>query len=196
MSRHKEQINNDILHTLQCTNCGEWKPANDDYFYFSFTKDRFLRECILCKQDYYNKNKDRILEYVSEYQSINSKYYANYTKEYERNNKEKTYIKRQRRRSKKRQLPNTLTLEQWENATKFFEYRCAYCGKESHLEQEHFIAISKGGGYTKGNIIPACKSCNSSKGNKHFDEWYPKYKYYSEERKVKIYKYLEIYKDI
>ena len=58
------------------------------------------------------------------------------------------------------------------------------------LEQEHFIPLSKGGGYSMGNIIPACRACNASKSDKDFFEWYPEYKYYSEERENKILDFL------
>ena len=50
------------------------------------------------------------------------------------------------------------------------------------LHQEHFIPLSKGGGYTHNNIIPACRSCNSSKWNNNFFDWYPKQEFYSEEK--------------
>ena len=74
-------------------------------------------------------------------------------------------------------MPATLTLKQWEQIKKDFDYKCAYCGitETEHynqfnerLHQEHFYAMSKGGGLTHNNIIPACKSCNSSKGTKDF----------------------------
>ena len=42
----------------------------------------------------------------------------------------------------------------------------------------------------KDNIIPICGSCNSSKCNKDFEEWYKTKDFYSEFRKQKIYEYL------
>jgi 5-methylcytosine-specific restriction endonuclease McrA len=71
-----------------------------------------------------------------------------------------------------------------------FDNKCAYCGKEKPLAQDHFVPLSKGGEYTNNNIICSCKSCNSSKSDKDFFEWYPEQLFYSKEREAKILKYL------
>lgn len=102
----------------------------------------------------------------------------------------------QRRRSLKRKLETTLTLNQWENIKIHFNNKCCYCNRELPLEQEHFIALSVMGEYTINNIIPACKSCNASKSNKIFNEWYPKYKYYSKKREKIILSFLGYTKGI
>ena len=72
-----------------------------------------------------------------------------------------------RRKAKKKDLPATLTIEQWEAIKLAYGNRCAYCGKKETIKrpltQDHVIPISKGGGTTPDNIVPACKSCNSSK---------------------------------
>lgn len=79
---------------------------------------------------------------------------------------------------------------QWEEIKKHFDYKCAYCGKDLPLAQEHFLALSKEGEYTLNNIIPSCKSCNSSKATKDFFKWYPNYKNYSKKRERAILKFL------
>jgi len=127
-------------------------------------------------------------------------YYSNINKErlrmknYRENNRESFRLREHNRNAAKRELTSNLTIEQWEEIKKCFDNKCAYCGKENKLEQEHFIPLSGGGEYTINNIIPACKSCNCSKNNKYFFEWYPKYKYYSKHREEKVLKYLR-YKD-
>jgi uncharacterized Zn-finger protein len=84
-----------------------------------------------------------------------------------------------------------LNTGQWSKARKYFKYKCAYCGKHSeNIELEHFKPFIKGGKFTKDNIIPACKSCNSSKRDKDFFEWYPKQPFYSKAREKKILNYL------
>ena len=65
-----------------------------------------------------------------------------------------------------------LTTEQWDEILKNFDYKCAYCGKKlDNPQREHFIPVSKGGGYTISNIVPSCVSCNSSKKNNHPLDW-------------------------
>jgi len=100
-------------------------------------------------------------------------------------------ISTQRYRAKSKSILCTLTKEQWEYIKLQFDNKCAYCGKEAILTQDHFIPQENDGEYTHNNIIPSCKSCNSSKHQKNFFEWYPKYKYYSKTRENKILKFLD-----
>lgn len=128
---------------------------------------------------YYEKNKEAIKEYSRKYREEHYDIYK---------------MHRQKRKAKKKQLPSTLTAEQWNKCKQYFNNRCAYCGKELPLEQEHFVALSRGGEYTHNNIIPACKGCNNNKRARTFEEWYLTYKYYDRGRERKILKYLG-YKD-
>jgi 5-methylcytosine-specific restriction endonuclease McrA len=67
---------------------------------------------------------------------------------------------------------------------------CAYCGKDGNgdrrLELEHFIPLSKGGGHVLGNMLPACKQCNSSKRACDPEQWYKAQPFFSEARWRKI----------
>lgn len=70
-------------------------------------------------------------------------------------------------KARKLSLPDTLTSEQWIAIQAAYNYRCAYCGcKPKLLTQDHVIPLSKGGGTTADNIVPACGHCNYSKGNR------------------------------
>lgn len=89
-----------------------------------------------------------------------------------------------------------LTLEEWKEANIFFKGECCYCGHEpkkrgSRLTKEHLVAIAHGGTHTAENIIPACKSCNSSKSDKPFAEWFRKQHFYDEERHRRIMVYVQ-----
>lgn len=96
----------------------------------------------------------------------------------------------QKRIATKNMLPNDFNIAEWENCMLHFHNKCAYCGCEKKLSQDHFIPLSKGGEYTKNNIVPACTKCNSSKNNKSFFDWYPKQPFYSKRREQRILKYL------
>lgn len=63
------------------------------------------------------------------------------------------------------------------------------------LVREHFIAMNNRGGYIKENILPACESCNSSKNDNLFEDWYPKYKFYNKERESIILEYINSNKE-
>jgi hypothetical protein len=45
-------------------------------------------------------------------------------------------------------------------------YRCRYCGSHKSLVLDHFLPLSKGGPNDEGNLVTACWSCNSRKGDK------------------------------
>jgi 5-methylcytosine-specific restriction endonuclease McrA len=43
---------------------------------------------------------------------------------------------------------------------------CYYCQSEvgrAQLTMDHVVPLSRGGKSTKGNIVPACKTCNNKK---------------------------------
>lgn len=44
--------------------------------------------------------------------------------------------------------------------------RCGYCGRPTpprELTMDHRVPLVRGGRSTKGNVVPACKACNSAK---------------------------------
>ncbi|GAB1536980.1 HNH endonuclease [Geovibrio sp. ADMFC3] len=43
---------------------------------------------------------------------------------------------------------------------------CHYCGRQfppEEITMDHIVPIARGGTSTKGNVVPACKECNSKK---------------------------------
>lgn len=70
-----------------------------------------------------------------------------------------------RRRARQHALPATLTVSEWQAILAAHQHRCAYCGRDDvALTQDHVVPVSRGGGTTADNIVPACKPCNSRKG--------------------------------
>jgi len=132
------------------------------------------------QEKYYKEHSDEILEYQ---------------KKYAKENLEKYCIRNQKRKARKLLLPSTFTIKQWENVKVYFNNKCCYCDRELPLEQEHFISVTSGGGYVESNMICACKTCNCSKHNTVFEDWYPRYKFYSKEREEKILEYLNSVKE-
>lgn len=49
---------------------------------------------------------------------------------------------------------------------------CIYCGATENLTFDHLIPVSEGGPDIISNQVPACQSCNSSKGSRDVIEWY------------------------
>lgn len=60
----------------------------------------------------------------------------------------------------------------WKRLVNRFDGRCAYCGvRPEQLDQDHVIPLSLGGRDAIGNILPACRSCNSSKSDRLLIDW-------------------------
>lgn len=67
---------------------------------------------------------------------------------------------------------NDLTGAQWREILKSYNGHCAYCMcNDKPLTKDHVIPLERGGNNTASNVVPACKSCNSSKGTKYVTEW-------------------------
>jgi len=45
-------------------------------------------------------------------------------------------------------------------------YACQYCGSTKRLTLDHVIPRSKGGTHTWNNVVTACETCNTQKGNR------------------------------
>lgn len=147
-------------------------------------KDKYVsnKENILKqRRKYYRENKEKIKEHQKAYMK-------GYCKR--ESSKIKSNIRNHKRTATLSKLPFSFTESEWEACKKYFDNKCACCGKEEKLTQDHFIAATNNGEYTKNNILPICKSCNSSKLNYSFFEWYPKQSFYNKRREQKILKYL------
>jgi 5-methylcytosine-specific restriction endonuclease McrA len=48
---------------------------------------------------------------------------------------------------------------------------CAYCGACGKMSMDHVLPVSKGGRNSIGNLLPACRQCNSEKHAKLLIAW-------------------------
>lgn len=51
---------------------------------------------------------------------------------------------------------------------------CVYCCKSQATGLDHVIPVVKGGKSKKGNLVPCCRHCNSSKNQSNLNEWLAK----------------------
>lgn len=74
------------------------------------------------------------------------------------------------RKSRKRASGGKMTSREWREILNYFNYCCAYCLRHSdevgRLELDHMMPVSRGGTADASNMVPACRSCNSSKLNR------------------------------
>jgi len=113
----------------------------------------------------YIDRKDRTSEYSRAWCLANPDKVAAYGRAWRGANPAMVCAKGKLRRARKLGAGGSITLDQWKAIQSAYEWRCAYCGKKpAKLTQDHVIPLSRGGSHTPANIVPACTSCNSSKG--------------------------------
>lgn len=85
---------------------------------------------------------------------------------------------------------SSLTEEEWETALAYFNYRCAYCGDSDEMTKDHLDPLKNGGELTFSNVVPACRSCNSSKKDHQWLSWYQNQYFYDKYKANKITDYI------
>lgn len=195
-----------------CSKCMLELPNNDDYFYQKSNREyghTICKKCVskmtgreLTGQRHLNVSKSHLLQkdekFCTRCGSIFKKDDIN------RNGliflcdecyKNRNKYNSQKRRNIKNNLLADLTTNEWVDTLLYFGNKCAYCGiteneclKMYHksLAQEHVVALSKGGGFTKNNIVPACLACNSSKGNMSLEKFFEKSNKFTQQMYDKI----------
>jgi hypothetical protein len=48
---------------------------------------------------------------------------------------------------------------------------CVFCGTRDHLQVDHLIPKSRGGGDSADNVVWACAGCNASRGDQGVFQW-------------------------
>lgn len=161
------------LRVKTCTFCGEEKPIGDfpKNGVDEFGDYRYRDDCKTC---------------------YNIRRRENRTKK-----KHTDFIGGQKRRGEEN--PD-FTHQEWKECLIFFSGECAYCGgtprKGQRLTRDHLEPVSHGGRTIQSNIVPACGSCNSSKGAEDFRDWFMKQPFFSQERLNRIFKWRTIIRQL
>lgn len=110
-------------------------------------------------------------------------YMRGYMKDYRKKQKQRIGVEKYNQEGLKE--------KDWIDVLNEFSYECAYCGCKENLEQDHVVPFAKGGVTAAGNIVPACRRCNSSKNDSDAFEWYAAQPFYDEEKCKHLRKYLD-----
>lgn len=125
---------------------------------------------------YVEANKDRIREqaraYMQAKRAADPESMRTYNREWFRANSSKHVGYNRARRAAKLSGASVGVSEfEWEAIKRRQRNRCFYCTKVAELTQDHVVPLTRGGLHAPGNIVGACKSCNSSKSNAFVSEW-------------------------
>jgi 5-methylcytosine-specific restriction endonuclease McrA len=85
-------------------------------------------------------------------------------------NLERAFITDRFFKFKREEIRISDTIREWEREQSLPK-ECVYCGAKEELSTDHIIPINRGGDDSADNLVLACKSCNSSKGDKGVFEW-------------------------
>ena len=163
-----------------------------------------------CKK-YVQTHQEEVAQKKREYRLSRLDFFLNYNRQYYKTHQDYFYEWRQseagrlsniRAHEKRRCLlenaEGDFTTKDVLNALSFFDNRCAYTGKPLVLcyHLDHVIALSKGGTNYIWNIVPSNPFPNLSKGANDMEIWYRRQPYFSEERLLKIYEWIDLQKGI
>lgn len=117
------------------------------------------------------REQDRI-RYAARSEEIRLRKNENYRKMY----RENPYAIKEKNRRRRAAGVAPISKDEWLTLLEEFDFRCAYCRcGDCKLTVDHFTPITRGGEHSLLNIVPACKSCNSSKRNQLIFLWLPKF---------------------
>lgn len=171
----------------RCTRCNQTLPLSE----FGKNKSKPLgvdNNCLPCRRLGRAEYRLRNAEAIAASQSRNYKKNRNkriaYANKRIANNPEmaKIYNARSKRRNHLAVAANTRRRNARRKANGIFQISkkellklskqpCFYCGATERLTVDHVIAIARGGRDSIGNLVSACKSCNSQKRELTIMEW-------------------------
>lgn len=114
-------------------------------------------------------NPEKVKAAKRKYRLANPEKTADRRKKWDLDNREQARSRCQVRRARK--LANGVFKISVTELIKLYASPCFYCGSKDLIEADHVIPISRGGRHSIGNLVPACRSCNGSKGKKLLVEW-------------------------
>ncbi len=172
-----------------CNKCGIEKPL-EDFGKYSRSKDGKAYRCRTCynsyMRDFYKKNPEAIKERAHSYFVANrevqnekrrNRRIANLEAERETGRKwaaknaDKTRTYKSKYNAKRRQVIRNGNLSVKDAQSLFKQTECFYCREKTKLTLDHVVPLAKGGAHSIGNLVMACRSCNSSKNDKLLVEW-------------------------
>lgn len=156
----------------ECRKCGEVKPVAE--FTKKSTTTGYITVCKPCRSQRESERYDaseRHQRAVAERAARRSPERIEAARRHQR-------VKSGRRRAALAGAPICdLTRGEWAVIIDEFGTLCAYCGTSEagtvsgRMTQDHVVPLSRDGSHTVGNVVPACRPCNSAKRARTGDEF-------------------------
>lgn len=149
----------------------KWAAQNPDWqrnYYLNRTPEQVQKK----KEadiNYGRANRQKTVLHSRKYRANNLEKAREASRRWERANPHKVAEKRQRRRAAT--YKNGVYKVAASELLHLYQGNCFYCQVNLAVSIDHIIPIARGGRHSIGNLVGACKSCNSSKGAKTIMEW-------------------------
>lgn len=155
-----------------CNKCLITK-SNSDFYKDGSKKDGLATVCKVCKnaanKSWQEANKESVSAVKEKYRINNRHKTRAAVSRWQKNNPEKVSDSNHKRRIR---LLNSKSYKLSKSDMKrLYGSSCAYCGASEDITLDHVIPLKRGGTHGIGNIVAACRTCNSSKGAKLLVEW-------------------------
>lgn len=173
-----------------------------DYMQTGYSLRNSSRCCVVCNsirskgtkakeriKRWKKENPDYMPKYLGSYYQANKQRILQKSREYEKTPKGKACKKISRHKRRARMAAVTrvpYTASELVTHFHLFSDECIYCGSKDNLTADHVIPIAKGGHDSLDNILPCCFSCNSSKQDKNYLEWYSRSPHFDIQRLAKV----------
>lgn len=168
-----------------CKGCAKEQARQYHIEYPDKTKEQHRRSYTAHRDEVNTHRREVYTKNTAKESARNHRYYRAHCEEakkrkrqYHHAHPEIAKVSRHKRHARRLALPSTFTNSDWEFALTYFHGVCAYCGsgpglfdRNWALHQDHFIPLSRGGGYSVDNILPACQECNLLKHNQEPEKW-------------------------
>jgi 5-methylcytosine-specific restriction endonuclease McrA len=156
----------------RCHICDVVKPTTE-FYTAKGHNDGFQSRCISCERTYQKQRRhlyrERHRVYKRQWRAENIEHLRAVDRKYREANKSIWAAKERKRRAK--QLENPSFYISKKELQKLYVGPCTYCGVAGKMTLDHVVPIQRGGSHSVGNLVPACGSCNFSKGQKLLIEW-------------------------
>jgi 5-methylcytosine-specific restriction endonuclease McrA len=139
-------------------------------------REKYPEKMRAFQRDWSARNREHVNEYARLYHRAHPEVSRRAVQKWTKNNPIKNRLKEHRRKSRMLELPFELESTDVNDIYEMFGDECGFCGDaETKLTLEHVVPLKRSDvpnpGTVRGNLMPLCKPCNSSKGTKLLEEY-------------------------
>lgn len=155
-----------------CRNGDNKKHRKSNPEYYQKWRDEHKDEVKEHNKKYHNDNRESVNAARLERARQNPEHERKKKQEWYKKNKGKVLEGKRRRRDRQANCEENYTRSDERITLKAFSNKCFHCNEENNLHIDHHRPLVKGFGLSVGNAVVLCGTCNHSKGTKDPEKFY------------------------